>query len=117
MAKTPKTNLETVKLDVAGALHAVHAKKSRKQVKTERLSPFVQVIDAALAVDWSWSAIVKLIREHGGPSLTKKEAEELYAQLKSSRVPPTAAEPIMKDAPAGKSTNALQFGAKEEVSK
>ncbi|WP_144154961.1 hypothetical protein [Paraburkholderia sp. BCC1885] len=110
MAKTTKTNLETVKLDVAGALHAVNSKKSRKQVKTERLLSFVQVIDAALAVDWSWSAIVKLIREHGGPSLTKKDAEALYAQIKGNA---ETGEGVT--APVNTHPNAQQAGAKGEV--
>jgi hypothetical protein len=109
------TASENVKPDVTAALQAVHAKKSREQIRTERFRPFVHVIDAALAADWSWSAIVKLIREHDGPSLTKIEAEALYAQSQNQRVPGTVLDTSVKDAPSDKSTNALQFGAKEQV--
>ncbi|MDR5855506.1 hypothetical protein P9239_06300 [Caballeronia sp. LZ062] len=107
---------ESAKPDVAGAMQAVRAKKSRAQIKAERFQPFVEVIDMALAENWSWSAIVTLIRKHDGPSVTKKEAEELYTQLKSQRMPPTAAELIMKDVLAGKATNAPHADAKDTVS-
>lgn len=75
-------NLEQAKPDVAGALQAIRSKKSREQIKLERLSPFLEVIDEALAHGWKWSPILTLIRERGGPSLTRGEAERLYAQLK-----------------------------------
>lgn len=110
MAKTTKMNLENVKPDVAGALQVIRAKKSREQIKTERFLPFVDVIDAALAADWSWSAIVKLIREKGGPSLTKKDAEALYAQIKGNA---ETGEGVT--APVNTPPNAQQASAKGEV--
>jgi len=73
---------EKVTPDVAGALQAIRSKKSPEQVKAERLLPFLEVIDEALAHGWKWSPILTLIRERGGPSLTRGEAERLYAQIK-----------------------------------
>lgn len=73
---------EKVKPDVAGALQTIRSKKSREQIKLERLEPFIEVIDEALAQGWKWSPILTLIRERGGPSLTRGEAERLYAQLR-----------------------------------
>jgi len=87
VAKTTKTSLEIVKPNVAAALETIRSKKSREQVKIERLLPFVQVIEEALKSGWKWSPIVTLIRETGGPSLSKKEAETLYAQVKDRCLP------------------------------
>lgn len=115
MAKTQPTARERVQLDVAGALQTLRAKKSREQIKIERFLPFVAVIDEALLAAWSWSAIIKLIREHGGPTLTKKEAEDLYAQLRSKsaldRSTETGEEGLADDSMVQKT------GAKEEVTK
>ncbi|WP_131753364.1 hypothetical protein [Burkholderia vietnamiensis] len=82
MAKNQATKRDKPKLDVDGALQVILSKKSREQVKAERLLPFIGVIDEALAHGWKWSPIVTLIRESGGPSLTKGQAEVLYAELK-----------------------------------
>jgi hypothetical protein len=109
-----KVTYETVKPNVAGALQSVRAKKSREQIKVERFRPFVHVIDAALAANWSWSAIVKLIREHGGPSLTKIEAEALYAQLKDQYAPNNDSE-VGKGVPADESANASQAGVTKQA--
>jgi hypothetical protein len=87
VAKTTKMNLEVVKPNVAAALEAIRSKKSREQVKIERLLPFVPVIKEALESGWKWSPIVTLIRESGGPSLSKKEAETLYARIKDQCPP------------------------------
>lgn len=83
MAKTTKTNLETVKPNVAAALEAIRSKKSREQIELERLKPFVPVINEALKSGWKWSPIVTLIRENGGPALSKKKTEALYQHIKS----------------------------------
>lgn len=82
MANKQVMKFENRKPDVAGALQAIRSKKSPEQVKAERLLPFLEVIDEALARGWKWSPILTLIRERGGPSLTRREAERLYAQLK-----------------------------------
>jgi len=82
MAKRQVTTSENRKPDVVGALQAIRSKKSREQLKLERLLPFLEVIDEALAHGWKWSPILTLIRERGGPSLTRGEAERLYTQLK-----------------------------------
>jgi len=82
MAKIQAKKSERKTLDVDGALQAIRSKKSPEQVKAERLLPFLEVIDEALAHGWKWSPILTLIRERGGPSLTRGEAERLYAQLK-----------------------------------
>lgn len=116
MAKTTKTNLENVKPNVAGALEAIRSKKSREQVKVERLLPFVPAINAALENGWKWSPIVTLIRENGGPSLSKQEAETLYEQIKDQYVPDDDGEagegvPVLVDA----TPYAPQAGAKEEA--
>ena len=87
MAKNSKIILEAVKPNVAGALEAIRSKKSREQVKIERLLPFVPVITEALDNGWKWSPIVTLIRKSGGPSLSKKDAEDLYAQIKDQCLP------------------------------
>ncbi|RQT30490.1 hypothetical protein DF036_24230 [Burkholderia contaminans] len=80
-------NLEAVKPNVAAALQAIRSKKSREEVKIERLLPFVPVIKEALESGWKWSPIVTLIRESGGPSLSKKDAEALYEQIKDQCLP------------------------------
>jgi len=82
MANKQVMKFENRKPDVAGALQAIRAKKSPEQVKAERLLPFLEVIDEALAHGWKWSPILTLIRERGGPSLTRGEAQRLHAQLK-----------------------------------
>ncbi len=87
MATVTMTSLETVKPNVAAALEAIRSKKSREQVKIEHLLPFVPVIEAALDNGWKWSPIVTLIRKSGGPSLSKKDAESLYEQIKDQRLP------------------------------
>lgn len=87
MAKTTKTNLETVKPNVAGALEAIRSKKLREQIKADRLRPFVPVIKEALNSGWKWSPIVTLIRENGGPALSKKKAEALYQLIKGQCLP------------------------------
>lgn len=78
MAKVQLPSVKNVQPDVAGALEEIRSKKSREQIKVERFRPFVPVIKAALECGWKWSPILRLIRERSGPSLTKKEAEELY---------------------------------------
>ncbi len=82
MSRKQATKLERANPDVAGALQAIRARKSPEQIKAERLLPFIPVIDEALALGWKWSPIVRLIRESGGSSLTKAEAEALYVQIK-----------------------------------
>jgi hypothetical protein len=101
---------------VAGALEAIRSKKSREQIKIERLLPFVPVINEALDNGWKWSPIVTLIRKSGGPSLSKKDAETLYEQIKHQRLPGNA-DGAAEDAPVSVNTppNAPQAGAKEEV--
>ncbi|WP_233827722.1 hypothetical protein [Paraburkholderia sp. ZP32-5] len=84
MAKSTKSRSENSAPDVEGALKAIHSKQSREQIRIERLRPFMRVIDEALKKEWSWSAILALIREHGGPSFTKKEAEYLRGKIKQS---------------------------------
>lgn len=116
MAKTTKTPLETVKPDVAGALETIRLKKSREQVKIERLLPFVPVINEALENGWKWSPIVTLIRKSGGPSLSKKDAEALYEQIKDQCLPDDNGDtgehvPLPVNTPP----HAPQTSAKEEV--
>lgn len=84
MAKSTKSRSENGTADVAGALRTIRSKQSREQIRIERLRPFIPVIDEALANGWSWSPILTLIRQHGGPSLTKKDAEDLYRKSKPS---------------------------------
>ncbi|AIP59859.1 hypothetical protein [Burkholderia pseudomallei] len=111
-----KNTLDITKPDVAGALSVVRSKKSREQIKIERLKPFVPVINEALKSGWKWSPIVVLIRQRGGPSLSKKEAENLYEQIKDQcvsddnakageGVPPSVNSPLHR----------LPFGPKKEV--
>jgi len=116
MAKIAKTSLEIVKPNVAAALEAIRSKKSREQMKAERLLPFVPVIKAALDNNWKWSPIVTLIRKSGGPSLSKKDAESLYERIKDQRLPGSEDE-AGEDEPVPVNTpqNAPQVGAKEEV--
>jgi hypothetical protein len=117
VAKTTKMSLETVKLDVAGALEAIRSKKSREQIKAERLLPFVPVIKVALDKGWKWSPIVTLIRKSGGPSLSKKDAEDLYEQIKDQCVPDDNCEAGADVPPsANTSLHRLPFGSKSEVS-
>lgn len=78
-----KTRIERGVPDVAGALQAIRTKKTREQIKMERLLPFVPVIEEALNAGWMWSPIAALIRKSGGPSLTKREIDGLYAQIKT----------------------------------
>lgn len=116
MAKTTKTPLETVKPDVAGALEAIRLKKSREQVKIERLLPFVPVINEALESGWKWSPIVTLIRKSGGPSLSKKDAEALYEQIKDQGLPDDDRRAGEDELPSENIVpNAPQSGAKEEM--
>ncbi|KVN17521.1 MULTISPECIES: hypothetical protein [unclassified Burkholderia] len=82
-----KDTLDIAKPNVAGALSAIRSKKSREQIKLERLKPFVPVINEALKSGWKWSPIVTLIRENGGPVLSKKKAETLYQLIKSQCLP------------------------------
>ncbi|RDU98295.1 hypothetical protein [Trinickia dinghuensis] len=110
------SNLEIAKPDVAGAMLAVRGKKSRAQIKAERFGPFVDVVDIALAENWSWSAIVTLIRKHDGPSVTKKEAEELYALLKIQRMRGVAADPAVRNVASDKPANTSHADAKDTVS-
>ncbi|CAJ9727365.1 Uncharacterised protein [Burkholderia pseudomallei] len=121
MAKTTKTNLETVKPNVAAALEAIRSKKSREQIKVERLLPFVPVINEALESGWKWSPIVTLIRESGGPSLSKKEVETLYAQIKAQCLPDghgEAGEAVLVsvniDPPGAPTTNAPDADSKAD---
>ncbi|HDR9192140.1 hypothetical protein [Burkholderia vietnamiensis] len=84
----PKKNtMEIAKPNVAAALEAIRSKKSREQVKIERLLPFVPVIDEALKSNWKWSPIIALIRQSGGPSLSTKVAQLLYEQIKAQHSP------------------------------
>lgn len=113
MAKNSKTSPEAVKPNVAAALKAIRSKKSRGQVKIERLLPFVPVINEALESGWKWSPIVTLIRENGGPSLSKKEAEALYDQIKDQGSPDDSGEAGEVEPPPVNTPP--QAGAKEEV--
>ena len=113
----PKKNtMEIAKPNVAAALEAIRSKKSRGQVKIERLLPFVPVIKEALESGWKWSPIVTLIRKSGGPSLSKKDAEALYEQITDRCLPDDNGEagenvPLPVNTPP----RAPQTGAKEEV--
>lgn len=111
MAKT-KIRTEITKPDVAGALQVIRAKKSREQIKAERLLPFVPVIDEALAVGWKWSPIVVLIRESGGPSMTKADAQALHAQIKGQLSPDDETK-VGEDVYVDDSTNASRVDAKK----
>jgi 2-oxoglutarate dehydrogenase complex dehydrogenase (E1) component-like enzyme len=104
VAKATKTSLEIVKPNVAAALEAIRSKKSREQVKIERLLPFVPVIEEALKSNWKWSPIVTLIRENNGPSLSKQEAENLYEQIKSQYVQGNDSGVPAQDMPAEESS-------------
>ncbi|MFP6557771.1 hypothetical protein WJ542_05450 [Paraburkholderia sp. B3] len=99
--------------DVVGALQAIRLKKSREQIKSARLHPFVPVIDEALAHGWKWSPIVTLIRESGGPCLTKREAELLYAELKEQVVRNGSGNDY--DKPIDQPANSMPKSGNEEV--
>lgn len=108
-----KTRVENNVPDVAGALQTIRTKKSREQIKAERLMPFVPVIDEALAVGWKWSPIVMLIRESGGPSLTNADARALYAQIKSKGGPDDGTD-VNDDMSRNASASAPRTGPKKE---
>lgn len=107
-----KTRVESNAPDVAGALQIIRTKKTREQIKVERLLPFVPVIEEALTASWKWSPIAALIRESGGPSLTKVEAEALYAQIKGKRGPDDGTD-ISDNVPIGASASVPRAGAEQ----
>lgn len=107
-----KTRVESNAPDVAGALQIIRTKKTREQIKVERLLPFVPVIEEALAASWKWSPIATLIRESGGPSLTKVEAEALYAQIKGKGGPDNGTG-ISDNVPIGELTSTPRAGAEK----
>jgi hypothetical protein len=114
MTKNQATTPEKTKPDVAGALQKIRAKKSPEQIKTERFLPFIPAITEALSNGWSWSSILTLIRDHGGPSLTKREAEDLYEKCKLQSLPSEETGEPSQGMSVDKSAGALQFDAKEK---
>ncbi|CAJ2791895.1 hypothetical protein ACRUKS_01625 [Burkholderia pseudomallei] len=111
-----KNTADIAKPDVAGALSVVRSKKSREQIKIERLTPFVPVIKEALKIGWKWSPIVVLIRQRGGPSLSKKEAEKLFEQIKDQCLSDDNAKAGEGVQPSVNTLlHRLPFGSKDEV--